>query len=418
MDSIKEFELTDMQYSFFISRSNENEQIRCCHAFFEFENENLDIERFKKAFEKVFLKHPMLRICIINGKQRILDKTKYNKINVFDLSNKCIEDALDEIKNIRKSLEYRVMRVEKGQIIGLTICLLPNKKVRIMYDIDLIGCDVQSFIYILQDISEIYLNKECTTFKDEVDFNDYIVKRKNLEQKNQKYWDKKILYMSNGPILPANNLKITNEFCNLSFELNKDEVEKLKRISKERKIKIEVLLLTVYIKVIAMKSKNKHFIINIPTFYRNTNIGNMSKAIGDFSDLMLLDVDCTYSDELEYLIKVVNKEFNEISFNQPYSGIKILRKLNVISENTKKAPIVFSYHVDPPLVSKEIKECFGELKYLINQTPGALIDFQIYQIEDKYKLCWIFPKDYFEESFITNIFNLYKKIIMGLINEQ
>lgn len=415
--SDEECELTDMQYSFYVSRSNNKEKIKCCHAYFEFEKINIDIEKLKYAYKKVFEENFILRSVIINGKQKILNKSRYDKVNVFDFSkesNENIDNQLDKVRNI---LKYRLMKVDKGQAIGLTVCILNSGKSRIIYDVDLMILDVQSMLYLLDEISEIYLGMHKSNIDNYYSLNKYIFDKAKDEIVNEKYWNEKIKYMSNGPELPMKEAGEISEYSNLSFNIAKDEFKELEYVSKKKGLTIQVVLLSIYVKVIAKYSINKHFIINIPVTYRIKDIRNKSGVLGNFSDLILLDIDMSKEMEMVELLEYINKEYSECIKMQPYSGINVLRKLNKNDKgNLVKAPVVFSYHVDPPLVNENINRCFGNLKYLINQTPGVLIDFQVYRIDDEYGFYWVFPKDYFANGFIEEAFNIYKGLLFDFMD--
>lgn len=88
-DGKDSFNLTDVQYSYFIGRSDDQTLGGVgCHAYIEIDGKDIDYKRLNDAWNKLQYRHPMLRARFTeDGKQEILDKPFSEEIEVFDLSN-------------------------------------------------------------------------------------------------------------------------------------------------------------------------------------------------------------------------------------------------------------------------------------------------------------------------------------------
>ena len=175
------FELTDVQYAYWIGRSEEQYLGGVgCHGYMEIEGENIDIERLKYSWEKLINHHPMLRVKYLsNVKQQVMKRAFSTNVLVNDFSD-CNECELKEkLFGIREKLSHRLLRIDEGEVAALQVSLLPHRKTRIHFDIDLIVADVQSFQIILRDLAAIYNRDEEPKAPKEWNFAEYI----NLENK-------------------------------------------------------------------------------------------------------------------------------------------------------------------------------------------------------------------------------------------
>ncbi|MFP3155744.1 condensation domain-containing protein [Lachnospiraceae bacterium ZAX-1] len=412
----KEFALTDLQYSYYLARQDKNETVKCCRSYFEFKqmSKAINISKLSDAWSSLFVRHEMMRVQIANGKQEILDKSRFDKISIFDLLNENIEDAYNELEEIRSVISTRLLRIEKGQVMGLSVCLMPDEITYILFDVDMICCDIQSVMYIFHDLSSLYLDEDLPTIPDEWGFENWMHLITNKAEKNASYWDNRCKDMPGGPMLPRENEKpLFQMFENRNFYLSKEQWIKLKNESGNKNIPINVLILMLYSKVIAKWSKNKSFLINVPIFnqpYKDVHV------VGDFSNLLLIRVNSQVNNDSELLAEL-SRQYDDGIAHQPYSGLEILRKINSNSNKIKKAPVVFSFHVEPEIVNEKIYNTIGALNYFINQTPNVWIDFQVYRNRDNYVLTWITQKGNLQSEFVEIAFNEFREELFALIDK-
>lgn len=68
-------------------------------------------------------------------------------------------DPESALEKIRDGLSHRKLKVEDGQVAGITLSLLPDGKARIHFDLDLLVADVLSLQIILRDLASAYAGK-------------------------------------------------------------------------------------------------------------------------------------------------------------------------------------------------------------------------------------------------------------------
>lgn len=157
-DMHQEFPLTDVQYAYWVGR--DDGQVLGgvgCHAYLEFDGESVDPERLQRAWNIVQYHHSMLRDCFPgNGLQKILSKPYSEKLPINDFSSLSEAEAEKAALSVRDRLSHRKLQIEKGEVAGIELTLLPQRKTRVHIDIDLLVADVQSLHIILRDLATAY----------------------------------------------------------------------------------------------------------------------------------------------------------------------------------------------------------------------------------------------------------------------
>ena len=106
----EKFPLTDVQYAYLIGRSDDQALGGIgCHAYLEFDREEkMDVDKLKKAWNKVQAHHPMLRAKFNeDGTQEVMAKAYSDDITVCDLTNMTESDATEELSRIRERLSQK-----------------------------------------------------------------------------------------------------------------------------------------------------------------------------------------------------------------------------------------------------------------------------------------------------------------------
>ena len=82
-------------------------------------------------------------------------------------------------------------------------------------------------------------------------------------------------------------------------------------------------------------------------------------------------------------VEAVAAAFREGMNHVHYSGVAVEREyLKLHPEETIVAPIVYSCNIGVPLVDVEFRETFGDISYMISQTPQVWLDFQLFDNRD------------------------------------
>lgn len=425
-EPFKPFSLTDVQYAYKIGRTDVQEIGGVgCHAYLEFLGKNIDPLRLEKAWNIVQYHHAMLRARFLeDGTQEIMENLYDKHIIVKDLRD--CEDIEKSLVEIRESLSHRKLKVEEGQVAGVTLSILPNGKTVIHFDIDLLVADVQSLQILLRDLSLAYIGKTLSKESKNWSFQHYLEAQNNDEKyekkQAQEYWSNRIKKLPFGPELPLE--KEPSEITNVRFNrriinIQKDEWDILQQRATENSVTPAMLLLSSYALILERWSRTKHFLINIPLFNRKTEYKGLEDVVADFTTLLLMEVDMREKKTFLELLNIIQRRIHEDMKHTAYSGVQVQRDLTrIYGEKQNIAPIVFACNLGNPLITTDFKKNLGELSYMISQTPGVYLDFQTYEDETGLMLAWDTIDELFPKGMIDNMINSFEELLHKLVKED
>ncbi len=413
------FELTDMQYAYWVGRDSSQQLGGVgCHGYFEVNCQNLDLERLEQAWQMLFECHPMLRACFSeDGMQRVLREPYQKKIVLLDLSILSEIKRQNELNRIREEHSHRLLQIEKGEVISLLVTKHDENSYRMHFEIDLLVCDVQSFGIILQDLAVYYLKKEYPQVEKEWDFSEYL-KNKKEQKKNEyeqakAYWVDRVKSLPYGPKLPVQKKKATSEqlkFHRHAAEISPEETRILMKKGSEQGVTLAVVLLTAYGKTVSKWANEKRFLMNMPMFNRDEEEG-IAKVVADFTNLLLVDMDFSRNLNFGEYLKLVQQSFLESIDHAACSGVEILREFRKQHGENAEATTVFSCNLGTSLISEDFRKAFGTIDYMISQTPQVLIDFQAFTQDEGLLFIWDAADDMFPEGMIDEMFSCFLELI-------
>ncbi|QDR79913.1 non-ribosomal peptide synthetase [Sporomusa termitida] len=423
-DMYAPFPLTDVQYAYWIGRRQDQYLGGVgCHGYLEVDGNAVNPERLAAAWGQLVRHHPMLRVRFLpDGQQQVLPAPAAKPITVHDL-RECPEDELpQELLAIRRQLSHRLLAIEDGQVAEIQLSLLPQGRTRMHFDIDLLVADVQSFQIILRDLAAAYGRNERPQAPDNWNFAEYLRQEEQRQAtdkaKAAEYWRKRLPAMPAGPALP---LQVKPETLkNPVFRRREHLVaapvwEALKKRAAANQVTPAMVLLTVYALVLERWSANSKFLINVPLFDRQAADEGIDNVVADFTNLLLLAVDCTGSESFLGQAQKVQQQFYQDIANIAYSGIKVQRDLTRLHPGEKTfAPIVFSCNLGVPLIEDEFRQAFGEISYMISQTPQVWLDCQLFDMDGGLLLIWDSIEELFPAELVEQMFNAYRQCLYRL----
>ncbi|HFK2740600.1 TPA: condensation domain-containing protein [Enterococcus faecalis] len=422
-DGKDSFNLTDVQYSYFIGRSDDQTLGGVgCHAYIEIDGKDIDYKRLNDAWNKLQYRHPMLRARFTeDGKQEILDKPFSEEIEVFDLSNLDEKERKIRLDEIRKNLSHRKLRVEIGEVAGLKLANLSQNRNKVFFDLDLLVADVMSMSILLKELGELYLGKELDNLNTYT-FKDYI---NNLEvdsetyKKDQEFWKDKIdsfeIERPNLPFKKAPEQIKETRFTRRKRVIEKDKWSKIKELAASYKSTPSMVLLTAYALILERWTNQDKFFINLPLFNRDLSNENMKDMVADFTNILLVEHERKNDTSFLETLNRISKTFIDNVSHSSYSGVQVQRDISK-SQGTSLnvAPVVFACNIDYPLETEISRKALGKITYMVSQTPGVWLDFQSYIEDGDLVLCWDSVDELFPEKMLDEMLNSLEKQLLRL----
>lgn len=422
------FPLTDVQYAYWVGR--EDDQVLGgvgCHAYLEIDGKDINVKKLNEAWIKLQKDHPMLRAKFnSDGTQEIMESPYTDEISVYNLENLDNKEIKDSLNKIREKISHRKLKVEKGEVAGLGIALLPEGKTKIFLDIDLLVADVMSLSIMIKELTRNYVG-EGEKHSIDYTFKDYIGDNKDNQlqlEEDKDFWKTKIEndFPMEAPNLP---LKIRPEmvketkFIRRKKVVDEESWSEIKRLASLHKVTPSMVLLACYGLVIERWTNQEKFLINMPLFNRDTENSNLSNMIADFTNLLLVDYERRLGETLIQTIERVSEVFLENVSHSSYSGVQVQRDMyKEIGNNNNVAPIVFACNIDYPLETEKSREALGGISYMISQTPGVWLDFQTYVTDEKLILCWDAVEELYPEELLNDMFDAFYELLISLTKKE
>lgn len=128
------------------------------------------------------------------------------------------------------------------------------------------------------------------------------------------------------PLAKSQELLKAPKFVRRKFLLSTEEWEILKSKSAVKHTTPAMVLLTAYAEVLGRWSTNSRFLVNMPLFDRLSDLDSIENAIADFTNVLLLTMDCSENLTFSQRLDNVQKQFREDMEYSSYSGVKVVRE--------------------------------------------------------------------------------------------
>lgn len=421
--------LTDVQYAYWIGRRDGQPLGGVgCHAYIELDGRDVHPGRLARAWKTVLEHHGMLRQAFLaDGTQKPMDRPSSPPLVVHDISGAGEDEAVAFLKERREVLSHRRFAVEEGKLAGLELCLLPEGRTRIFFDIDLLVADVQSFCIVLRDLAAAYARDAVPPAPRDWRFSRYLACRaKQIAEERERdaaWWSERLAGLPGAPALPlrCNPEEVLRaSYRRRIFQLSAAVWNTLREQAAKRSTTAAMLLLTAYAEVLGRWSSVPRFFINLPLFDRETGEEGLEDVVADFTNLLLVDVDCSEAGSFWERLTDVQARFRESVAHSSYSGVQIQRDLARLRPNERFiAPVVFACNLGNPLLTQECRETLGELNYMLSQTPQVWLDFQMYETADGgLSLCWDTAEELFPDGLVDDMLNSYGHLLEWLAVDE
>ncbi|WP_141243510.1 AMP-binding protein, partial [Bacillus velezensis] len=423
------FPVTEIQGAYLVGRQNIMEMGNIStHAYYEFETE-LDIKRLNDALNRVLERQLMLRTIFDDtGMQKVRRSNSSYDICIEDLQDLSLEDQQKRILEKRNHRSHFVFQQDHWPLFELSAFILGEKKNYLFLDIDLLIADGGSLLILIQEIMDYYekpnMEIEPLTFQ----FSDYVralesFRESSAYQKAQDYWQAKIEDFPYAPQLP---LVCEPEFIErpifqrMEKSLTTHQWNVVKGLAAQYGVTPSVFLCTIYAEVLGKWSNQSRMALNLTLFNRQSFHPDVMKLIGDFTSVLLLDIDLSVHSAFWERASMVQDILFEAVDHRFYSGVDVIRNIASKREMTSKAimPIVFTSMLFDKSEFTDVLPKLGKIKYGISQTPQVFLDFQVTERDGQLMMTWDYAKDLFDEDMISAMFETYQLRLQQVIDNN
>lgn len=420
------FPLTEIQKAYWIGRKGiYDSQEVSTHYYFEIENTDFDIAKFKQAFQAFLLNHDMMRAIILEDGERqvvLKDIPPYTlpEYHFEELGPDQIDDQIDEI---RQQLAHRIFKPEEWPLFDIRISVLPDKKVRLHLCFDNIIFDGWSIFFFFHEINQMYNQDQYPIRQPEIIFRDYVLAVEELKntaafELDKEYWMKRLEALPPAPELPTQESEIQT-FEHLEYRLPESKWARIKKhLSQLGGITPSVFLITAYAEILATWSKHQKFTINLTRFNRMPMHPDINQVVGDFTSLTLLEIDLQTKKSSSFIesCRSIQRQLLKDLEHSLFCGVQVQRELGKRYQNHQGVlmPVVFTSSLGLKLDQTAGRNWFENRIYSSSETPQVWLDHQVTEEKGNLVLIWDYVKELFPAGMVAEMFDAYIKLIETL----
>lgn len=405
--------LTPVQQAYWMGRQ-EDQPLggNSCQVYIELQGLIICPDRLAMACRHLIARHPMLRARFTDrGEQYTADAADLSP-EVYDLRGLPEDTVEAQLLRYRHTYSHYFADILHDGPIRIALSRLPNGRSRLHVNLDLLVADVLSITLMLRDLAAFYRSDAsslCPLPHHFFQYNQlYLQESRARHLQAREWWHQRLPDLPGAPALPLAqqpDMLTSPQFTRRDYLLKSHQLNVLEHKARQHNVTLATVFLTLYCEVLARWSESKHFLINVPLFNRHDLLPGVNDMVADFTSLLLLEVDfrqpATFAQRLQQLQAQLHRDIAHAD----YSGVDVLRDLARADGDTPRtAPVVFALNLGQPFIPDEAEQAFGELHWMISQTPQVWIDHQSYPTREGLLLNWDSVDALFPEDLVSNMF--------------
>ncbi|NEQ65216.1 MAG: amino acid adenylation domain-containing protein, partial [Symploca sp. SIO2D2] len=423
------FPLNDIQQAYWIGRNQIFDLGNIAtHIYIEVDGENLNLESLNQAWRRLIEHHDMLRMVVLaDGNQQILEQVPAYEIEILNLSEESPETIASELEKIRNQMSHEVLPTNQWPLFNLRVTRLNKQCFRLHASIDMLIFDAWSTYVLFKQWSGLYNNPQSSLPATEISFRDYILGELLLKDspqylRSQQYWFNRLDNLPPAPEIPQ--AKVTSAITEPQFnthtaQLSEINWQQLKNKASKANLTPSGVLLSAFAYVLNYWSKSSKFTLNLTLFNRLPLHPQVNELIGDFTSVILLEVDHSQAVPFINRAKKLQRQLWEDLEHRYISGVEVQRELYRRGRSQPMGVVFTSTLGLKSLADEEVGrgfglEHFGEVVYSAAQTPQVLLDHIVTEEKGALAFSWHTVEGLFPEGLIDQMFEAYCNLLQQL----
>ncbi|MCP4701724.1 MAG: amino acid adenylation domain-containing protein [Gammaproteobacteria bacterium] len=424
------FPLNDIQQAYWLGRSDAFAMGNVApHIYLELDCPRFDVQRLERAWQRTVKRHEMLRAVILaDGQQQILPQVPAYRIETLDLSGRNPEAGQTRLDEIRQTMSDHVFDVSQWPLFEIRITRLNADRMRLHFSLDAIINDGWSTSILEREWWRFYQNPALEPEPLTLSFRDYVLAEQAWHQEAAyqnalNYWHKRLDSLPPAPQLPLARQPESlgkPRFNARSFKLNTAQWEALQQKTAKTGVTPSALLLTLFADILAMWSKSAHFTLNLTLFNRLPVHEQISRLVGDFTSLILLEIDNRQPATFSERARRVQQQLWQDLEHRYVSGVHVMREMASRNKDRQSAmPIVFTSMLALDIEQGDgVFNNLGEQVFGLGMTPQVWIDHGVIESAEGLDLLWSTVDDLFPDGLLDDMFAAYRQHIEQLLDSD
>ncbi|MFO1431952.1 MAG: condensation domain-containing protein [Candidatus Competibacteraceae bacterium] len=422
------FPLRDMQRLYWLGRRSPEAGGVSAYFYLETERTDLDLARFQRAWQRLVERHDMLRAIIRpDGRQQILPQVPPYEMTVLDLTRE--EPAVREraLAGIRERMSTQVRPAERWPLFEIRATRLDEHCTRLHFGFDLLLLDLASIEFLADQWARLYDRPESGLAPLEISFRDYVLTEQafcqsDLYTRSLDYWQKRLPTLPLPPPLPRARQPAALQtllFTHREGRLEPAAWQAIKQRAKAEGLTPSLVVLTVFADILTQWSGNAHFLIQSTLFQRLPFHPRINEVMGQFTSMILLEVDNRAGDTLLARGQRLEKQLWKDLEHSYVNGAQLLQEF---TPGMSTASIVFTSalaHFEEFTAEGHIPPLawLGKPIYSITQQPQAGLEHMVAENAGALEFHWVAAEGLFAPGLIEPMFSAYCKCLHRLAED-
>ncbi len=426
------FPLNEVQQAYWVGRLGAFELGNVgTHTYFEFERRELDLPRFERALRALIERHDMLRAVVLpDGSQRVLERVPPYQVKAQDLRGRGPHEVEAALAAVRKEMSEQVLAPEAWPLFDFRVSLLDGGRVRLHISRDALIFDAWSAALVFGEWARLYRDPAAELPALELTFRDYVLAEREFQRtetygRSLDYWLRRLPTLAPAPELPLARNPATLDrprFVHRGGRLAAGEWQRLKRRAARAGLTPSGLVAAVFAEVLAAWSKSPRFTLNLTLFHRLPLHPQVESVVGDFTSMVLLEVDPLDGAPFELRARQVQERLWEDLEHRDVSGVRVLRELARVQRRAPGVlmPVVLTslLAVGDPERERERRELLGEMVWGVGVTSQVWLDHAVMEVDSDLVFNWNAVDELFPPGLLDAAFAAYAALLARLAGEE
>ncbi len=419
------FPLTDLQQAYWVGRDDSIELGGVgAHGYSELRLRRFDPERFTRALNALITRHDMLRAVFDpDGTQRVLAEVPPYRMPLHDLRGLTAVTATARLAAIRDRLSHQVFDASCWPLFVFEVTLLDGE-ILLHIGIDALIVDVASSQLLEHELGLLYGDPDAGLPPVGLTFRDYVLAERALRdtpryQRALRYWRDRVADLAPAPRLPlaiAPEAVRRPQFVRYERVLPAEQWRALKATAHAHGITPSALLLTAFAEVLGRWSAEPRFTLSLPLFNRLPLHPDINAVIGDFTSLILVELDVSGADTFAGRARTVQERLWQDIDHAAVSGVRVNRELASARGSAHAAmPVVFNSTLSELAPGAEERGLMAALEAEavvgITQTPQVWIDHTVLESAGRLDYNWDSLDELFPAGMVGEMFAAYGDLL-------
>ncbi|MFC5219026.1 non-ribosomal peptide synthetase, partial [Streptomyces coerulescens] len=274
----------------------------------------------------------------------------------------------------------------------------------------------------LSEWAALYADPECELPPIDVSFRDYCqaVASGQQDETARDYWLDRLDTLPAAPELPVVSREpgSPTRFVRRTHELSGERWRSLRRTAQARGVTPSVLLCAAYAEALALWAKEPRFTLNVTIGDRLPLHPHVERLIGDFTNLVLLEVDTESADTFVDRAQNVQRRLWQDLEHRAYGGVRLLRELARHHGPERAAmPVVFTSVLGQDMPGGSPADPLpglGHVVSAVSQTPQVTLDCQVVEVAEGLLMSWDAVEALFPEGVLDGAFSAFVTLVEEL----